>query len=366
MKEGSKKKLIYLCIIIQLIAIIGIQSVGAQPTNPLIVYGKVYDKHNNAMGNIQVTLKNVDTGETQVNSTPVTAADGYQFNLGNFNSGWSKGDVLRINSSYEEGGHTYIESYEFPIPYTINETGYILNRPLHLDNCIDCEGNDDIPNDVEKPDHYYITGTIYKQNGEPASGALVIVKNMRTGDRDATTTEQNGTYAHDLIFLDDGWEYKDNIRINATYGTGENYQIGFYDFKILYSLKNRRVVNVQMYKSFKPEVEEPDEPDEKTVEEWRTAYYTLWGQYNDSLDEIEVLQQEIDDLKNESTNTTKANHTQEEWDKLQWEVQRLERTVNDNNTIIILLAIVSILCIGYILWRNDLIPLPIIGRHSDR
>lgn len=369
MKNSVKKKIAAVCIILQFFLVLGSISGAAQPTNPLIIYGLVYDKHDNPIGNVQVTLKNTETGEQHVNNSPVTAADGYQFNLGNFNQGWQRGDIIRINSSYQEGGHTYIESYEFPIPVTIEDTGYVMDRPLRLDNCIDCDGTDDDDDGIEKPIHYYINGIIFKQNGEPASGALVIVKNMMTGEVEATTTAQNGSYEHDLVYLETEWQYRDNIRLNATYGSGENYQIGYYDFKILHSLKNKRQVNIQMYQTFQtqqPDDDNDDQQEEKTKEEWIADYYELRDTYNLTQQELNDTKSELETLQNQSTNTTEQNHTQEEWDKIQWEIQRLRRTVADNNTIIILLTIIASIAILYGIWRNDLLPLPLIGRYSER
>lgn len=362
---NKRKKTIAIATIAVLCLLWASNSIQAYPANPLLVYGKVYDMHGHSIGNIQVTLTNLETEESHVNKTPVTAADGYLFDLSTFDDGWSKGDNLRINSTYQEGGHTYVESYTFPIPMNINETGYAMNRPLRLETCIDCTGGDDGTDETRKPDHYYLSGTVYKQDGEPASGALVIVKNMRTGDKEATTTEQNGTYTHDLIFLENDWEYKDNIRINATYGTGDRYQIGHYDFKILYSLKNDRTVDVQMYQSFLPEEEEEEPPETKTKEEWITDYYTLWDAYNGSEETIATLQTTLEELQNASNETanTSTNHTQEEWNKLEWDVERLQRTIDDNTRTIWILAIVAIVSIIYILWMHEIIPLPLVGKH---
>mgnify|MGYP006279983223 CR=1 FL=1 len=368
--NGRGKKIAAIGSIVLLLCILWIPTPSANfPTMPLTVYGKVFDKHGHAIGNVEVTLTNINTGETHVNSSPITATSGYQFNLGNFDLGWEKGHVLHLYGSYNESGHTYIEEYEFPIPMNINESGYAMRRPLHLETCIDCDDDEDDNGQLpEKPDHYYINGIIYKQDSEPASGAVVVIENLRTNDTRSNVTTEMGQYSFDLLFLNNGWELNDRIRINATYGTGENYQVGSYVFSTRIGQKGRNI-DVQMYNTFAPQVPDTNETDNdtgKTKEEWIEEYYTLLGQYNQSQDQIEQLEEEIEELENTSSTNQTTNQTADDWKELKWENDRLRRTVADNNTIIIMLALISIFSIIYIIWRNDLIAIPFIGKYSER
>jgi hypothetical protein len=331
----------------------------------LIIWGYVYDKNGYRIGNVTVTLKNIDTNESKKNETPVTSTDGYQFNLANFDLGWNPGNVLHIESRYQEGGHNYSDGYTFPIPLTINTSGYTMNRPLNLNNCEDCTGDGDTPGQ-QKPVNYIISGTVIKQNSEVAEKAVVIVTNCRTMNSTGTSTDENGMYRTDLLYHGSAWKYGDDILINVTHGTGNLQQTGYYAFKILHSLKNERVVNIRLYLTFDQQTQPPANNTTyqgKTIQEWIDNCQELQTQYNLSIITVEELQQNITLLKDQLNNTD-TNHSQDEWNKLTWEVDQLRRENSDNKNILIVIAIVFAMCIIYILWRNDIIPLPIFGRYS--
>lgn len=65
-------------------------------------------------------------------------------------------------------------------------------------------------------DPYSVYGHIYDSDGNPASGAVVTIQNVRTGDTLTTSTDSNGYYQENLLNMDSAYKNGDSIVVAAT------------------------------------------------------------------------------------------------------------------------------------------------------
>lgn len=91
--------LLIICMVGSILLPIG--AADPPPDQIVTVWGKIYNTINQPIGGLTVTATNLATGNNTTNEDPVTASGGYQIQLGNLPGGWSAGDTIKIESTYE-------------------------------------------------------------------------------------------------------------------------------------------------------------------------------------------------------------------------------------------------------------------------
>jgi len=65
---------------------------------------------------------------------------------------------------------------------------------------------------------YYVYGHVYDPDGMPVNSSLVIVTNMRTGDGNATWTDETGYYHFNLAEMNNSYQIGDEIKVTGLDG----------------------------------------------------------------------------------------------------------------------------------------------------
>ena len=66
--------------------------------------------------------------------------------------------------------------------------------------------------------YYYVYGHVYDPDGMPVNSSLVIVTNMRTGDGNATWTDENGYYSFNLAEMNNSYQIGDEVKVTGLDG----------------------------------------------------------------------------------------------------------------------------------------------------
>lgn len=65
---------------------------------------------------------------------------------------------------------------------------------------------------------YHVYGYVYDPDGTPVNSSLMIVTNMRTGDGNATWTDENGYYRFNLAEMNNSYQIGDEIKVTGLDG----------------------------------------------------------------------------------------------------------------------------------------------------
>lgn len=294
------EKIAYL---VMLMLLFGMGTVAADPCNPLLIHGKVYDVHGSPIGGVIVQARNVDTNRMITNGVyNVTATDGYQIQLGNIQDCWSPGNTIILYSEYVEGGYLYYNSVTVVIPIDILQQGDIIKRDLHLTQSNQTQP----PPPGENRTHglFIIYGFVTNSVGEKIDGANITISNENTNAVLTNATSGGGNYRMNIGEFTSGWRYNDRIKIVARYGSGDRQETGSTVFEI-------RVGQTQRQKDIQMLIIDMDFP--TTYEGLLDLYFDLYNRYNQSSDSTQLLQDQIDYL-NQQMQQMELNYSSEKAD----------------------------------------------------